>query len=200
MHGVTETTTPPTLPPPSVPITTERLALRLVTTDDLDALRYYSDPEVCRYLPFPPADEEALIKRVATMAGRVAPSAPDDVLALAVEHDGTVVGDVMLRMRTRADEQSAPSVAEVGWAFAPSASGRGYATEAATALITLAFDHYPLHRIYANLDPRNTRSAALCSRLGMTLEAHLRRDFPDPSGTWTDSAVYGLLREEWPTR
>jgi RimJ/RimL family protein N-acetyltransferase len=182
-----------------VPITTERLLLRYVTTDDLDALRYYSDPEVCRYLPFPPTDEEALVKRVATMAGRLAPSVPDDVLALAVEHEGAVVGDVMLRMRTRVDEQSPPSVAEVGWAFAPSYAGRGFATEAAAALVTLAFDHYPLHRIFANLDPRNTRSAALCSRLGMTLEAHLRRDFPDPGGTWTDSAIYGLLREEWPS-
>jgi aminoglycoside 6'-N-acetyltransferase len=197
---VTETPTPPTLPPPPVPITTERLVLRYVTTDDLDALRYYSDPEVCRYLPFPPADEEALVKRVATMAGRLAPSVPDDVLALAAEHDGVVVGDVMLRMRTRADEQSAPAVAEVGWAFAPAFAGRGFATEAASAMITLAFEHYPLHRIFANLDPRNARSAALCARLGMRLEAHLRRDFPDPSGTWSDSAIYGLLREEWPPR
>ena len=191
--------TAPRLPAPPVPLTTERLVLRYVTTDDLDALRYYTDPEVCRYLPFPPADEEALAQRVATMAGRLAPSEPDEVLALAVEHEGAVVGDVMLRMRTRADEHTAPSVAEVGWAFAPSTSGRGFATEAATALITLAFSHYPLHRIYANLDPRNTRSAALCARLGMKLEAHLRRDFPDPDGSWSDSAIYGLLREEWPT-
>ena len=38
----------------------------------------------------------------------------------------------------------------------------------------------------------------MCLRLGMTLEARLRRDFPDPAGEWTDSAIYGLLREEWP--
>ena len=43
--------------------------------------------------------------------------------------------------------------------------------EAATALVTLAFEHYPLHRLYANLDPRNERSAALCVRVGMKLEA-----------------------------
>ena len=107
------------------------------------------------------------------------------------------MGDVMLRLHTRIDDQSPPGVAEVGWVFAPSYSGRGFATEAATALITMAFDHYPLHRVFAVLDPRNERSIALCERLGMTREAHLRRDFPQPDGEWSDSMIYGLLREEW---
>lgn len=191
-------TAAPRLAPPSLPLRTDRLQLRYVTPGDLDGLRYYTDPEVCRYLPFPPADEAALATRVAMMAERQAPSAPDEGLSLAVVEDETLVGDVILRLRTRADELSPPAVAEVGWAFAPAHAGRGLATEAATALITMAFDHYPLHRIYANLDPRNERSAALCERLGMTREAHTRRDFPAPDGTWTDSLVYGLLREEWP--
>lgn len=195
---MSEVASAPRLAAPPVPIRTERLVLRHVTTHDSEALRYYSDPEVCRYLPFPPADEEALAARVANMASRVAPSDPDEVLALGVVHDGTLVGDLMLRLRTRLNDQSPPGVAEVGWCFAPAYGGRGLATEAATALITLAFDHYPLHRVYANLDPRNERSAALCERLGMTREAHTRRDYPSPDGTWTDSLVYGLLREEWP--
>lgn len=192
-----EAATAPRLAPPPVPIRTERLLLRHVAVDDLDALRYYMDPEVCRYLPFPPVDEKELADRVDRMSQRLAPSEPDDVLALAVVHDGNVVGDVMLRLRTRTDDATAPSVAEVGWAFAPSYAGRGFATEAATALVTLAFEHYPLHRLYANLDPRNERSAALCTRIGMKLEAHLRQDWPNPDGTWSDSAIYGLLREEW---
>jgi RimJ/RimL family protein N-acetyltransferase len=194
---MTESRTPRLAPPP-VPLRTERLVLRPITLDDLDALRYYTDPEVCRYLPFPPADEAALAARVAMMTERLAPSEPDDVLSLAVVHDDTLVGDLILRLRSRADDQSPPAVAEIGWAFAPPYSGRGYATEAAAALITMAFDHYPLHRVYANLDPLNERSAALCERLGMTREAHTRRDFPTPDGTWADSVIYGLLREEWP--
>ena len=132
------------------------------------------------------------------MAERLAPSVPDEVLALAAVHGGTLVGDVMLRLRARSDDQSAPSVAEIGWAFAPAYAGRGFATEAATALVELAFDHYPLHRLIAHLDPRNVRSAALCERLGMTREAHLRQDWPEADGTWTDDLIFGLLRAEWP--
>lgn len=190
--------TAPRLAPPPVPISTARLALRHIATDDLEALRYYQDPEVCRYLPFPPADDAALAARVALMIERVAPSEPGEVLSLAVVHDQTLVGDLILRLRTRSDDQSPPSVAEIGWAFDPAHAGRGFATEAATALIRLAFDHYPLHRLVAHLDPRNERSAALCERLGMTREAHLRQDWPEPDGTWTDNVIYGLLREEWP--
>ncbi len=184
------------LPPPPVPIRTDRLVLRYVTHDDLDALRYYTDPEVCRYLPFPAADEEALAARVGRMTERLAPSEPDDVLSLAVVHEETLVGDVMLRLRTRTDDRTPPSIAEIGWAFSPTYAGRGFATEAALALVDLAFAHYPLHRLVAHLDPRNERSAALCERIGMTREAHLRQDYPEPDGTWTDSVIYGLLRDE----
>ena len=187
----------PRLAPPALPIRTERLELRYITLDDLDALRYYTDPEVCRYLPFPPADETALAKRVGMMAERLAPSEPDEVLSLAAVHDGTLVGDLILRLKSRTNEETPPSIAEIGWAFSPSYAGRGYATEAASALVRMAFEHYPLHRIVAHLDPRNERSAALCERLGMTREAHLRRDWPEVDGTWTDTVIYGLLREEW---
>ena len=187
----------PRLSAPPLPIRTERLTLRYITADDIDALRYYQDPEVCRVLPFEVADDEALAARVGLMAERLAPSLPDEVLSLGVVHDGTLVGDLILRLRTRSNPQTAPSVAEIGWAFAPSYAGRGFATEAATALVDLAFEHYPVHRLIAHLDPRNARSAALCKRLGMTLEAHLRKDWPEADGTWTDDAIYGLLREEW---
>jgi aminoglycoside 6'-N-acetyltransferase len=171
--------------------------LRYVTTDDLDALRYYQDPEVCRYLPFDVFDEEGLVARVEMLAQRRAPSEPDEVLSLAAQHDGSLIGDLILRLSTRADDRSPPAVGEIGWAFAPAYAGRGFATEAATALIDLAFDHYPLHRLMAHLDPRNVRSAALCERLGMTREAHFRQSWPEADGTWTDDVIYGLLRDEW---
>ncbi len=195
---MTEPDQAPRLAPPPLPIHTERLMLRYITLDDIDALRYYTDPEVCRYLPFPALDEEALVARVETLAARLAPSDPGEVLSLGVVHDDTLVGDLILRLRSRSDDHTPPSVAEIGWALAPSHAGRGLATEAATALVTMAFQHYPLHRLVAHLDPRNERSAAVCERLGMTREAHLRRDWPEADGTWTDNVIYGLLREEWP--
>ena len=192
--------TAPRLPAPPLPLRTERLVLRAPRPTDLDALRYASDPEVARYLPFDALDEAGLAARLERMLATTAPSEPEESLTLLVEHEGLVIGDLMLRLKTRARDDVPPSVAELGWILSPDHGGRGFATEAARALVDLAFEHYPLHRVMAQLDPRNVRSARLCERLGMTLEAHLRQDWPEPDGSWSDTAVYGLLRGEWEHR
>lgn len=188
----------PVLPPPALPTRTQRLVLRTVRPEDRAAIgRYCSDPEVTRYLPFPALDADGLTRRMARLVAGRAPSQPGDVLALAVEHEGVLIGDLMLRLTDRQGPTDPPSIAELGWVFAPECAGRGFATEAGRALIDLAFAHYPLHRLRAQLDPRNAASARLCERLGMRHEAHTREDYPDRDGTWSDTAVYGLLRREW---
>ncbi|WP_200954461.1 MULTISPECIES: GNAT family N-acetyltransferase [unclassified Nocardioides] len=189
---------PPQLLPPPLPLRTERLVLRTVVADDREAIgSYCADPEVTRYLPFPALDDEGLTKRMDRLVAATAPSAVGEFLALAVELDGVLIGDLMLRFGASHGPGDAPSIGELGWVFAPEHARRGFATEAARALIDLAFGHYPLHRVMAQLDPRNTASAALCERLGMLHEAHTREDFADRDGTWGDTAVYGLLRREW---
>ena len=191
-------TEPPRLPPPPLPLRTERLLLRTVRPGDRDDIgRYCRDREVTRYLPFPALDEEALTARVDRLVAATAPSLPEEHLALAVEHEGVVVGDLMLRFTDRHGPGDPPAIAELGWVFSPEHGGRGFATESARALVDLAFAHYPLHRLMARLDPRNDASARLCERLGMRREAHTREDYPDRDGTWSDTAVYGLLRREW---
>ncbi|WP_028654604.1 GNAT family N-acetyltransferase [Nocardioides sp. J54] len=183
---------------PPLPVRTERLVLRPVVPSDAAAIgAYCADPEVTRYLPFPPLDEAGLARRMERLVAGTAPAQVGDVLALAVEHEGVLVGDLMLRFEAAHGEGAAPSIAELGWVFAPSYGGRGLATEAARALVDLAFTTYPLHRLMARLDPRNTASARLCERLGMTHEAHTREDYPDHDGSWSDTSVYGLLRREW---
>lgn len=183
---------------PSLPLRTERLVLRPVVPADTDAIgAYCADPEVTRYLPFPVLDAEGLAKRMERLVAATAPVAVGDFLGLAVEHEGVLVGDLMLRFSAAHDEDQPPSIAELGWVFAPSYGGRGFATEAARALVDLAFSTYPLHRLMAQLDPRNTASARLCARIGMTHEGHTREDYPDRDGGWSDTAVYGLLRREW---
>ncbi|THI99369.1 GNAT family N-acetyltransferase [Nocardioides sp.] len=172
--------------------------LRTVQPGDREAIgRYCGDDEVTRYLPFPSLDDEALTARMSRLVAATAPSVPDEFLALAVEHEGTLVGDLMLRFTDRHGPTDPPAIAELGWVFSPEHGGRGLATEAARALVDLAFAHYPLHRLMARLDPRNVASARLCERIGMQLEGHTREDYAERDGTWSDTAVYGLLRREW---
>lgn len=178
---------------PLLPIRTERLVLRPWRDADVDAtLAYYADPEVARHLLEAPWTREVAVARVAERVGRTGLDTPRRALALVVEHEGQVVGDVALWVT---DETGAKG--EVGWVFRPDVAGRGFATEAARALIDHAFDHYGMHRVVAELDARNSASAALCKRLGMRLEAtHLEDLFS--KGEWTDSLVYAVLASERP--
>ncbi len=77
------------------------------------------------------------------------------------------------------------------WAVAPSRQRRGYATEAAWALIGYAFHELKLHRVVATTTYDNAASIAVMRRLGMTID---RNPHPDPP--WFQ--VVGVLRHPRP--
>ena len=56
--------------------------------------------------------------------------------------------------------------AELGAALAPRSRGHGYAEEAARAVIRYGFDELGLHRVTADVDPRNEAALVLARRLG----------------------------------
>lgn len=177
--------------PIPLPLTTDRLCLRTYLPDDVDALlAYYSDPDVARYLLDEPWAEEYARQEVERRLVRTGLRSDARSLALVVEHQGQVVGDLAIWLN-----DSTGRKAEMGWVFSAQAAGKGYATEAATALIDAAFTHHDLHRIEAQMDARNGASAQLCERLGMQREAHLRQNWW-MKGEWTSTLVYGVLASE----
>ena len=86
--------------------------------------------------------------------------------------------------------------AEVGYILGRPHWGHGYAQEALQALVAFAFQDLDLLRLEADVDPRNTASTRSLSRLGFTLEGHLRERWI-VGGEISDSVLYGLLRREW---
>ena len=62
---------------------------------------------------------------------------------------------------------SDPGPVEIGWHLHPAAWGHGYATEAGAAAARRGFEA-GLDEVYAVVRPDNTRSLAVCRRLGMT--------------------------------
>lgn len=181
------------MPTPFLPIRTERLVLRPCAESDLDALlAYHSIPAVARYLRFHTWTREAGRRHLAVRLQRGGIETTTRALALVVEHEGRVVGDVTL---WATDEAGAKG--EMGWAFHPDVAGRGFATEAAAAVLEAGFAHYGMHRIAAQVDVRNVASAALCERLGMGLEAQHRQDWWS-KGEWTDTLVYAALASDRP--
>lgn len=63
---------------------------------------------------------------------------------------------------------------EVDWIFKPGARGKGYAKEAATAVLDYAFGAAHLPRVCALIDPGNTASIAIANRLGMRFDRVVR--------------------------
>ena len=178
---------------PDLPLRTERLTLRDCRPDDLGPLlEAYGDPEVCRYLPFEPWTLEEAEKQIGKRMLRTDYAGEATGLGLVLDLDGRCIGDVVLF-----PFEGQPRTAEIGWVLHPSYTGHGYAAEAARELIRVAFEHYDLHRVVANLAGRNDASARLCERLGLRREAHHIQDYWS-RGEWSDSLIYALLADEWP--
>jgi RimJ/RimL family protein N-acetyltransferase len=185
--------------PIELPLTTDRLRLRTYVESDVDEqLRIFSREDVSRFLledPWTPKVAETEIAKRLTRTGLETESR---TLALVIETaDGLdslegsrVIGDIALWLEDGSDEK-----AEIGWILDPAASGHGFATEAAIAVLNAAFDHYGLHRVFAQMDSRNTASAKLARRIGMREEAHLRKDWWS-KGEWTDTLIFGMLSSD----
>jgi RimJ/RimL family protein N-acetyltransferase len=179
---------------PDYPIATQRLILRPWTEADLDDLyAFQSLPEVARYLYWEARDREQVRQALLSMIRGWALTAEGDVLALAVvlPPTGTVIGDVILRWSSVQHRQG-----EIGYVFHPRYGGRGFATEAAAAVLGLGFDGLHLHRIFGRIDGRNTASARVLERLGMRREAHFIQN-EIVKGEWTDEVVYAVTENEW---
>ena len=177
---------------PQLPIRTDRLVLRALTEADAGALlAYRSLPEVCRWLPFAPMTAAQISARLAGSWRSFALTGNGTACTLGVEHDGVLVGDVML---VAGDETA--DVAELGWVFSPEHAGNGYATEAARELLRLAFDGLGVHRVIARMDPENDASAAVAMRLGMRAEALMIED-EQIDGVWLDTLYFALLEREY---
>ena len=176
-----------------VRLTTERLVLRAYADTDRAAFhRMYSDPDVMRYgtgAPWRSIDEAT-----AYLDKDRRERAAGETLRLAIERrsDGATIGSCAL-FAFEPDSRRA----EIGYSLARDAWGHGYASETAGRLLAYAFDELRLHRIEADIDPRNTASARLLERLGFRREGLLRERWII-AGEAGDSAIYGLLATDRP--
>ena len=175
-------------------IETERLLLRPFTVEDAPAVHAIrSRPEVALYLygdPWEVAEAERAVKE---RAGADRLYDDDDALGLAAERrdDGRVIGEMTLWLRSAEHRQG-----EIGFVFHPDVQGRGYAREAAVAILDLAFGAVGLHRVFGRTDARNEASAGLMRRLGMREEAHLVHS-EIFKGEWADELIFAILEDEW---
>jgi RimJ/RimL family protein N-acetyltransferase len=176
------------------PLQGERVRLDLLSEADLEPLyAMQSDPEVCRYLLYEARSREEVEKVLARDAAATRLAEPGDYIQPAIRDErGEFAGTMYLELHSLAPDLTA----ELGWILPPHARGRGYATEAARLLLDLAFGELGLHRVYAELDPRNQASVNVCRRLGMRHEGTFLEHMW-LKNEWTDTGHYAILEREW---
>ena len=172
----------------------KRVRLRGPSESDADALfALFSDPEVMRYWSRAPMRErgeaEGLIGDMLE-----AFSKRDLINWVIVGHDDRVIGTTALFHFDPRHRR-----AEVGYALRSDHWGRGIASEAVSLAIDWALQALDLHRIEADIDPRNDASRRVLERLGFCSEGVLRERFFVGDDA-TDSELFGVLAQEWRAR
>ncbi len=182
--------------PTSIPrLETPRLVLRALEPGDAPAIfAILADPETVRYWSTPPmqsvAEAEALIARDAQYIAE----GSGQRWALCPREGGDTIGTISL---FRFDEQS--DRAEIGYVLARETWGKGFMSEALSAVIDYAFDTLHLRRLEADTDPRNEGSVKLLARMGFAREGLLRERWV-VAGEISDTLFSGLLAREWRAR
>jgi [ribosomal protein S5]-alanine N-acetyltransferase len=102
-----------------------------------------------------------------------------------------VVGTVSLNNIVRGAFQSC----HLGYQIDEQAANQGLMTEALRRVIAYAFDQLKLHRIEANVMPRNIRSRRVVEKLGFAEEGLAKR-YLRINGVWEDHIHYVILADD----
>jgi RimJ/RimL family protein N-acetyltransferase len=99
----------------------------------------------------------------------------------------------------RAAAGDPPDVAELGHGWLePSAQHTTVFSATSLLLLGHAFEAWKVHRLVLKTDARNARSRAAIERLGGRFEGILRAHLPAADGVVRDTAMYSVVRDEWP--
>jgi len=171
---------------------TPRLRLRpLAESDVADVFSVFSDPVVVRYWDGPLMgtlqDAMQYIDQIHHGFRR------KDLFQWGIADASTdaVVGTCTLTHVSVAHER-----AEIGFALRQTHWGQGLGSEAVAALLEFGFATVRLHRLEADVDPRNDRCLRLLERLGFEREGFLRERYYLNSER-QDAVILGLLRSNW---
>lgn len=174
-------------------VRTERLTLRTLSSEDRASwmdLHERSENHLRRWVP---RSSEPLDQQFDRALARASDS-DRHFLGVAVLKDGDIAGLFNLNEIVRGVFQSAYA----SWLLAARHTGKGYASEAVSALLDLAFSRVggiALHRVQANIMPENVKSVRLAERVGMRLEGKAER-YLQIAGEWREHLMYAKTTEE----
>lgn len=170
---------------------TQRLLLRQVTENDVDAiLSLRSNDEVMKYIPRPylKTKEEAL-ELIAMFDDKIENGIGINWGIYFIEEPEKLLG-IIGYYRMKPEHYRA----EVGYMIFPEFNGKGIVSEALQRVVEYGFREMKLHSIEAILDPENKGSEKVLLKNGFVKEAHLiENEYYE--GRFLDSMIYSLLNK-----
>jgi ribosomal-protein-alanine N-acetyltransferase len=180
-------------------IETQRLLLRRFTMHDVPTShQFLSDPEVTKYLPLDPMPlekvSEMFQQRIQSYEIESLKELDRGSVAVCLKEGGELVGWCGLgRM------EIAPSEIEVYYGLGRPYWGKGFATEAAAAMVDYGFREWNLDRIVAIVLPDNTASIKVLEKIGMRYEKQVT-GLPEEHRFFEGVVFFALGREEYVSR
>ena len=169
-------------------ILTERLRLRRLALDDVDALhRVLGDAEAMVWYPAPFTRDQTVewIQRWIASYEELG----HGLWAMELRETGELIGDVGLARQLVDGEH----LVEAGWHTRRDMWGQGYATEGGRASVQWGFDHLGLDRVISLIRPENVASRRVAEKLGLK---PWRETMRGPGAGWPHT-VYSSTRDEW---
>ena len=101
---------------------------------------------------------------------------------------GKIIGDLWVYLIEN------DRMASVAIRLASQCHGRGYGTEALSAITEFCFANTELQRLWTEVDVRNTASQRMLEKCGYTREGLIRQG--KMVNTWCDYYIYGILSSD----
>jgi RimJ/RimL family protein N-acetyltransferase len=145
---------------------TDRLRLRARKLDDFPFFRdIWRDPDVTRFIGSGPRPEEETWTKFLRIVG-LWQLLGFGYWVIEEKASGALIGEAGLAEFRRDMIPSIAGVPELGYAFAASAHGKGYATEACRAIVAWGDEHMPGQRMCCIIDETNVASLRVAEKCG----------------------------------
>lgn len=174
-------------------IETDRLILRKMSVDDAEAMykNWASDPEVTKYLTWPPHDSVESTKELLAQWEKEYEKENYYQWGIELRTLGEVIGSISaVGMREEVE------MVHLGYCIGRPYWHQGIMTEALGAVIKFFFDEVGCNRIEARHDTNNPHSGDVMKKCGMRLEGVKRSADINNQGIH-DSAEHAILREDY---
>lgn len=169
-------------------LTTERLILRRITKDDVNALyKMRSNEDIMKYIHKPRPKDTSEIIPLLDKIDTMIDNNEGVAWAMTLKGDNTMMGHISYHILIKAHYR-----AEVGYMMQTDHHSKGLMDEALKAVLHYGFYTMGLHSIEGHVNPVNKASRKLLEKNGFVQEAYFKENFFF-EGKFSDTVIYTKL-------